>query len=214
MRNVDVCEILIKRHGKVCTSGDLRELFGNEYLSLISRMTKSGWIVPLRIARGLYYVLGPGERERGSLGMDGFQILILALNRALGREWYFGRMTALHLLGVVHQPVSVSYVLNRKHRRSAGSEVLGDVVFLKTSLPITSSCGIESREYHGAHYSISSPERTMMDYVSSYLQGHTTREELVRISSMLSPDEKKMRALASQCHGKTERVESVIEAIL
>lgn len=216
MKNVDLSELLIKRHGKICTSSDLQELFGNGYLSQISRMTNSGWIVPLGLFRGMYYVLDPAEREKNSFGMDGFQILIIALNRALGREWYFGRMTALHLLGIVHQPVSVSYIMNRKYRKSVSAKVLGEVVFSKTSLLITASCGIENREYRGVSYSISNPERTMIDYIGSYLQGHTTRDEIVSISSLLSADKNEMRVILSRCNRKVlaERVESVVESIL
>ena len=216
MRNVDLSEILIKRHGKICTSSDFQELFGNDYLSPISRMTNSGWIVPLKVFRGVYYILDPDEREKNTFGMDGFQILIIVLNGALGKEWYFGRMTALHLLGIVHQPVSVSYALNKRYRKSARSKVLGEVVFSKTSLPITVSCGIENREYRGASYSISNPERTMIDYIRSYLQGHTTRDELGRINSLLFADKNEMRRMISRCHRNVlaERVESVVESIL
>lgn len=107
MKNVDLSEILIKRYGKICTSGDFQELFGNGYLSQISKMTNSGWIVPLGVFKGVYYIVDPDEREKNTFRMDSFQILINALNRAIGREWYFGKVTALHLLGVIHQPVSV-----------------------------------------------------------------------------------------------------------
>jgi len=216
MRNVDVSDILVKRCGKVCTSNDIREIFGSGCFGRISRMINSGWILPLKVFKGTYYVLDSDEREKEIFKMDGFEILAIVLNISLGKEWYFGKMTALHLMGAVHQPVSISYVMNKKYRKSAKSEILGDLVFSKTSLPIGAGCGIEKWNYRGASYRVSTPERTMIDYIQSYLQGHVARQELTRIRPLISVDKCEAERIISRCHRESsaKKIKSVMESIL
>ncbi len=192
MENIDISEALIRRKGKVCTSKDFVELFHGEYLKYISRMTNSKWILPLKAFRGIYYVLEANERERGSLKTDGFCILIRALNAVFGDGWYFGRMTALHLLGVIHQPPSVSYVMNGRYTKSANSDIMGKLDFTKISASMDSAYGIEEKEYRGTPYRVSTIERTAADYLYLYVHGHIGREQLVRNCSVFSPDAKRM----------------------
>lgn len=206
MRYVDLIEVLIKRNKKVCSSKDLLSLFGKDYINLISRMTKTKWLIPLNIFRGVYYVVEPDERSKNILKMSSFRILIMVLNKKLGRDWYFGRLTALHLLGIIHQPVSIYYVFNKKNSKTVESKLFGKVVFTKTSAKITNSCGVKQKEYQKEPYNLSTTERTVADYLYLYVHGHVNKKLLRRTCSVLFPDQSRLRKTILGCYPKKSAI--------
>ncbi|MEW5955466.1 MAG: hypothetical protein AB1626_02930, partial [Candidatus Micrarchaeota archaeon] len=141
MEAVDISEVLLKGGKRVCASADIRELAGRDYLSTLSNLINTRWLVPLKGLKGVYYVRDPEERVKSFFKLDSFSILASALNTALGSQWYFGRLTALSLAGFIHQPVSTYYVVNKKISRRFDSPIFGGVVLLKTAAKIAGACG-------------------------------------------------------------------------
>lgn len=172
MKPADISEILLKKGKRVCTSSDVRELTGGIYLSAISNLINTRWLAPLNGFRGVYYVRDPEERLRSFFKLDSFSILTLALNNVLGRDWYFGRMTALSLVGLIHQPISTYYVVNKTANRRFGSPIFGSVVLLKTDSKIGRACGITAKKYKGIAYNVCTLERNAADHLYLYVHGH------------------------------------------
>jgi len=123
MNGAEISEILIRRGKRVCTSKDISEMFPDSYLSVISNLINTKWITPIKGFRGIYYVSDPDEKVRSYFKTDSFQILVMVLKSVLGSEWYFGKMSAISLLGLIHQPVSVYYVINKLHSKSIDSNI-------------------------------------------------------------------------------------------
>ena len=199
MKPADISEILLKRGKRVCTSADIRELSGGAYLSAISNLLNTHWLVPLKGFRGIYYVRDPEERVRSFFKLDSFSILTLALNSALGSHWYFGRVTALSLAGIIHQPVSAYYVINKKINRRFESPIFGRVVLLKTTSQITSTCGIISKQHKGVVYATCILERNVADNLYLYTHGHASIDQVKNLMNY-GPDKRKIRKIISSCY--------------
>jgi predicted transcriptional regulator of viral defense system len=171
-------EILIKNKKKVCTSRDIFEASGQKSMNLLSNLTNSGWVKPIKKFRGVYYVLDPDEREKKYLKEGRFAILCRCLNTVLGDQWYFGRISAIYLLGIINQPVSEYYIFNRRYSKPIESDMLGKAVFVKTAAKM--ELGIMRKDYRGIPYNVSSIERTVADYIYLHLNGNVSKEEMER----------------------------------
>jgi len=191
----------------------LKELLGAKYLSYISSLTNTRWILPVGGFRGIYYVLDPEERQKKTFKLSKFQILIIVLDRILDGDWYFGRITALHLHGAIHQPVSTHYILNQKYSRKVRSKMLGELVFVKTSGNINKHSGIITMAYKGRPYNLSTIERTITDYIYLYLHGHTSRTALIKLQNSVHFDKNKLVRIISAGYPKydAKRMHSLIE---
>jgi hypothetical protein len=174
-------EILVSKGKRICTSKDIRELFGERYLPAISRLTNARWILPIKGFRGIYYVLDLEEREGHFLKMGGFSVLLVVLNKILGRKWYFGGVSAFSLSGLIHQPASVNYVFNKRYSKTIDSNVFGKVVLVKTSASIGKKCGIKLREYQGIPFAMSSLERNLADYLYLHVHGHSSKKHIDKL---------------------------------
>lgn len=172
MNVTDVSEILLKRGKRICTSGDVKDIVKSNYLAWLANLVNTRWLMPLKGFRGIYYVRDPEERTRSFLKMDSFAVLSSALNSLFGRNWYFGRVTALSLTGFIHQPVSVYYVLNGRMNRQFDSPVFGRVALLKTAAKTEPACGIITVDQNGVTYNVCSLERNIADYLYLYVHGH------------------------------------------
>lgn len=199
MKAVDISEILLKRGKRICTSADIRELVGKSYLSAISNLTNTRWIIPLDGFRGVYFVRDPEERLRSFFKLDSFSVLALVLNSALGNHWYFGRITALSLTGLIHQPVSTYYVVNKKASRQFDSPIFGRVVLLKTSSKIAVACGVTAKQHKGIKFNLCTLERNVADYLYLYVHGHAG---ISQVETLLNygPDKRKIRKIISSCY--------------
>ena len=195
-----ISEVLIKRGKRVCTSKDISGIFQGSYLALISRLINTGWLIPIKGFRGVYYVTDPDEKLKSYLKTDNFQILIIVLNRLLGQDWYFGKTTAASLLGQAHQPVSTYYVLNNKQSRHVSSNITGKIVLVKTSAEITGSCGMVTKKYNDETYRVCTSERNLADYLYMYIHGHASREQISKM--MLECDLEKTRQIITKCYPK------------
>lgn len=196
----DVSEILLKRGKRVCTSGDVKDIVKGRYLAWLANLVNTRWLMPIKGFRGVYYVRDPEERTRSFLKMDGFAVLSSALNLLLGRNWYFGRVTALSLLGFIHQPVSVYYVLNGRINRQFDSPVFGRVALLKTAAKMEDArCGIIAVEQNGVTYNVCSLERNLADYLYLYVHGHA---DISRIKNLTGYGfaEKRVHSIISRCY--------------
>lgn len=196
----DVSEILLKRGKRVCTSGDVKDIVKGRYLAWLANLVNTRWLMPLRGFKGIYYVRDPEERIRSFLKMDGFAVLSSALNSLFGRNWYFGRVTALSLLGIIHQPVSIYYVLNGRTNRQFNSPVFGKVVLLKTAAKMEDArCGIIAVEQNGVTCNVCSPERNLADYLYLYVHGHA---DMPRIKNLTGGgfDGKRVRTIILTCY--------------
>lgn len=212
MDSVDVSEILLKRGKRVCTSTDIREIAGKDYLLWISKLINTHWLVPLKGFRGVYYVPDPEERVRSFLKLDSLALLASALNAAFGRDWYFGRVTALSLLGIIHQPVSVYYVLNHCVNRRVISPLFGKVVLLKTAAQLGDACGVITKEHQGIRYNACILERNIADYLYLYVHGHAGADQIKNTMSY-GYDMKKVRVIISACYPlrSTKKMLSALE---
>ncbi len=196
----DVSEILLKRGKRVCTSGDVKDIVKGHYLAWLANLVNTRWLMPLKGFRGIYYVRDPEERTRSFLKIDSFAVLSSALNSLFGRNWYFGRVTALSLLGLIHQPVSVYYVLNGRINRQFDSPVFGRVARLNTAAKMENArCGIIAVEQNGVTYNVCSLERNLADYLYLYVHSHA---DMPRIKNLTSYgfDGKRARAIILTCY--------------
>jgi len=197
----DVSEILLKRGKRVCTSGDVRAIVGGRYLPWLSRLINTHWLVPIRGFRGVYYVRDPEEKIRSFLKLDSFSVLILVLNTAFGRSWYFGRTSALSISGLIHQPVSTYYVFNERANKKVDSPIFGKVVLSKTVAKLNGppNCGIIARKYAGVPYNVCSPERNIADCLFLYVHGHA---DMSQVKNLLGYEgnERKTKSIVSSCY--------------
>ncbi|MFH1306032.1 MAG: hypothetical protein ABIH83_00040 [Candidatus Micrarchaeota archaeon] len=200
MNTVDVPEILLKRGKRICTSQDVREIVGKNYLPWISKLINTRWLMPLKGFRGVYYVLDPEERTRSFLKLDALALLASALNVGFGRNWYFGRVSALSLSGFIHQPVSVYYVLNSRVSRRIDSPIFGKVALLKTAAKITGGCGIISNKHKGIAYNICTLERGIADCLYLHVHGHGGMEQARNMLGGYGCSKKKIRAIILSCY--------------
>ncbi len=217
MDNATISEILIKRNKKICTTKDISDIVPKgRHLPVISALINRKWIIPMYGFKGVYYVLDPEERIRSHLKLNSFHILIKVLNTVLGNEWYFGRITALSLLGLIHQPVSIYYVVNKRFSRRFTSKIFGEIVLVKSSAELNKSCGILTKRYKGDKYRICTIERNAADYAYFYVHGHANKEQLSNICKNYFPDKKKLIDLVTKCYPKKSAIKmktSIKEAI-
>lgn len=181
IKGSQISEILLRRGGKICTSADIRDIAKEKYIYEIGRLTGSRWIVPIKGFKGVYYVQEPDERERGFYKIRGFPVLLGVFNAVFGRDWYFGGVSALSLLGLTHQPLSVNYVFNSKYSKTIESAFFGKVVLVKTSASMGRMCGIVTKEYLGTPYRVSGLERNLADYLYLHVHGHASREHISKL---------------------------------
>jgi hypothetical protein len=179
MENIDISRYLIKKYGKICTSDDLKERFGNRYMYYIAKLTNTWWIRPLPVFRGVYYILDPEEKQMRLYHLSKFQILIKALNKVMKNNWYFTRATALHLLGAINQPVSKYYIANPKVSKRVVSKFFGELIFVKTDGKIGTRYGVSTVKYKDSRYYVSNAERTIADYLYLYVHGHIVKKVLL-----------------------------------
>lgn len=199
MDPADIPEILLKRKKRVCASKDIHELIGADYLSAISNLINTRWLVPLKGFRGIYYVRDPEERLRSFFKLDSFSILGMTLNNAFGSSWCFGRITALSLAGLIHQPVLTYYVINKKVNRKFDSPIFGRVVLLKTASKISGACGIITKAYKKIPYNVCTLERNVADYLYLYVHGHAGIDQIEKLMSY-GPNKSKIRDIISSCY--------------
>lgn len=198
MKDLDaktLTEILIKNKKKVCTSKDIFEISGEKSMKMLSNLINSNRIKPIKKFRGVYYVLDPDEREKKYLKEGNFAILCRCLNTVLGNQWYFGRISAIYLLGIINQPVSEYCVFNRKYSKSIESDMLGKVILIKTAAKM--EIGITRKDYQGIPYNVSSIERTVADYIYLHLNGKVTKEEMERSLKYEISKESLLKAIMS-----------------
>ncbi len=194
-----ISEILIRRGRKICPSRDIRSLFGNRYLAVLSRLINAGWLLPIKGMRGIYYVRDPDERLKKFRKLDSLEIAIRVLNLVLGKEWYFGRITALSLSGSIEQDVSVYYILNKKLSRKISSEIFGKMVFVKTGARMGKSCAIMAKKHRGLGYRVCAPERNAADYIYAHVHGHAGKEQIRRFCRTYSVSKLALVAVISGC---------------
>lgn len=195
-----ISEVLIKRGKRVCTSRDISGIFKGNYLALISRLINTGWLIPIKGFRGIYYVIDPDEKLKSYRKTDNFQILIIVLSRLFGQDWYFGKTTAASFLGQVHQPVSTYYVLNNKQSRRVNSDITGRIILVKTSAKITGSCGMVTKKYNNEIYRACTKERNLADYLYMHIHGHAGREQFKKM--LPECDLEKTRQIVTRCYPK------------
>lgn len=200
-----VSEVLIKRGKKVCTSKDIAG-FGGSYLALLSRMINSRWLLPIKRFRGVYYVFDYEERARRFRKLDSFEILVRVLNAVLGREWYFGRVTALSLSGLIDQPSSVYYVFNKKFSKTIESNIFGKIVFVKTAAEIAASCGLETKKHQGAEYTLCTTARHFADCVYACVHGHADKEQAREFYARYPVPDATLLRMLLKCYPKRSAV--------
>ena len=206
MQNTLISEILIKQNKRVCTSRDIHEIMpGEKLFSIISRLINANWIVPVGF-RGVYYVLDAEERSRSFFKLGNFQILIKTLNRVFEKEWYFGRITSLSLLGKIQQPVSTYYILNKKFSRRFDSRLLGKVVLQKTSGTISGGCGILTKKYKDDFYRVCSVERNLADYLYGYVHRPADKEQIIEMYHKYLPDREDMLDIIIKCYPRLSAI--------
>ncbi|MFH1221866.1 MAG: hypothetical protein V1492_02140 [Candidatus Micrarchaeota archaeon] len=201
-----VSEVLIKTGKRVCSSRDIAGISKTEYLKAITKLINTKWIYPLEGFKGIYYVLDSEEREGQFLKLDSFTVLIRALNIYLGNQWYFGRITALSLSGLINQPVSTYYILNKKHSKEIVSSIFGKVVFVKTTADIIHSCGLTKVKYQGIEYQLCGTERNMADYLYSYVHGHANKEQLIELYRRYKISKEKLIEISLRCYPKRSAI--------
>jgi len=206
MDGVLISEILIKNGKKICSSQDIAKISKTNYIKIISKLLNTRWIRRLEGFKGIYYVLDPEERERRFLKLDSFAILTSALNIYLGDQWYFGRITALSLSGLINQPVSTYYVINKNYSKEINSVIFGKVVFVKTSASINPSCGIITNTYQEIKYRICDLERNMADYIYSYLHGHTSRGQISNLYRNYKISKERLTKILLKCYPKRSAI--------
>ncbi|MEW5995990.1 MAG: hypothetical protein AB1657_00135 [Candidatus Micrarchaeota archaeon] len=169
-------------------------------------MINTRWITPVGGFRGVYYVSDPEERQRRFFRMNSFGILIATLNRVLGDNWYFGRITAISLSGLMHQPVSTYYVINQKFSRSFESKIFGKVVLVKASAKMAGACGIIERKYGNKTYRICSLERNIADYIYLYVHGHSEGGYVTNLLMNYPPDKAKVEDIIIKCYPRNSAI--------
>ncbi len=212
MDAMDVSEILLKRGKRICTSADIREFAGVTYLSEISNLINTRWLVPLSGFRGVYYIRDPEERLRSFFKLDAFSILALALNTVLNNDWYFGRLTALNLAGFDHQSISNYYVVNKKFNRHFDSAVFGTVVLLKTAAKMGRASGIIAKKYKGIRYNVCTLERNVADYLYLHVHGHADLDQVNKLMGY-GADKRLVRKMILSCYPRhsAEKMRSLLK---
>ena len=206
MENIDISRYLIKRYGKICTSADIKEKFGNNYLHYISKLTNTWWIRPLPVFRGVYYILDPEEKQMRIFRQTKFQILVNVLNRAMKDNWYFSRSTALHLLGAINQPVSKYYIANSRISKRVMSKFFGELIFVKTSGRFGAGYGVISKNYKDSTYSVSTPERILADYLYIYVHGHITKNVLLKLKNSLKYNGTELQRIVTEAYPRLSSI--------
>ena len=202
-----ISEVLLKRNKKICTLKDILALTSKAtYLSTLSKLINSKWIIPIKGFRGVYYVVDPEEHLRSYFKLSNFQVLIKVLNAVLGNEWYFGRMSALNILGLIHQPVSTYYVINKKFSKEFTSRIFGKIILVNSSAKLISSCGILTKKYKGDNYKVCTVERNMADYLYFYVHGHSDKEQIENFYKNYIPDKKKVINIIARCYPKESAI--------
>lgn len=202
-----ISEVLLKRNKKICTSNDILALASkNTYVSLISKLINRKWIIPIKGFRGVYYVVDPEERLRSYFKLGNFHILIKVLNAVLGNEWYFGRMSALNILGLIHQPVSTYHIINKKFSKEFTSKIFGKVILVNSSARLISSCGILTKKYKGDNYKVCTVERNTADYLYFYVHGHSDKEQIESLYKNYSPNKKEVMKIIAKCYPKKSAI--------
>lgn len=212
-----ISEVLLKRNKKICTSKDILAISSKgKYLSLLSKLINGKWIIPIERFRGVYYVVDPEERLKSYLKLSNFQILIKVLNTVLGNEWYFGRMSALNMLGLIHQPVLTYYIINKKFSRRFTSKMFGRVLLVKSSAKIINSCGVLTKKYNGDSYKVCTIERNLADYLYFYVHGHSDKEQIKNLYKNYSPNKKKVMDIVGRCYPKRSaiKMKTIIEKVV
>lgn len=147
----------------------------------------------------------------GSLSWILFQILIRVLSIRFGDEWYFGRVTALSLSGVIHQPVSTYYVINKHRSKVIDSKLFGKVVLIKISANTGKPYGVLEQSYRGIPYYLSSIQRNLTDYLYLYTHGHADLDQIKDIymnyRGMMNQDD--LLELMYKCYQKNSAIKMV-----
>ena len=206
MENIDISRYLIKRYGKICTSADLKEKFGNKYMHYIAKLTNTWWIRPLPIFRGVYYILDPEEKQMRLFRQTKFQIHINVLNKVMKSNWYFSRSTALHLLGAINQPVSKYYIANSKISKRVRSKFFGELIFVKTRGKIGTKYGVISKKYKDSTYTVGTVERIIADYLYIYVHGHITKKVLLNQRNSLKYDETELKRIVAESYPRLSSI--------
>lgn len=187
------------------------EISPEKYLTTIARLLNTNWIARIQGFRGLYYVLDSEERQKEFYKLDNFQILIKALITRFGTEWYFGRITAASLSGLINQPVSTYYIINKKTSKTIDSKLFGKLVLIKISGNFGKIYGITANEYRGTQYFISSTERNLSDYLYLYVHGYAEKEQIKALYNGSSGliDKSKVIELIFKCYPRRSALKMI-----
>ncbi|MFA5382549.1 MAG: hypothetical protein WC356_05235 [Candidatus Micrarchaeia archaeon] len=203
MNSAEMTEILIKRSGKICTVSDLKKIFEKRYSQIRSRLINGRWIKPLLLFDGIYYVCDPEERAYKSYKLSRFEVLVAVLNKSL-KNWYFGRITALHHLNGTQQASSAYYVINNKYSMKIKSKFFGEIVFTKIS--VVNTYGLIKIRYGNLEYFLSSMERTLTDYLYLYNSGAIKKEYILKLFKENKYSRKKLQKTIVKCYPKASAI--------
>ena len=102
---------------KIVTSEEilaLAEMIGRDGWRSVKYLQTQGYI--LRILKGIFYVRGIEERERGGFDPSIYMMVATALRKKGVKNWYFGMESGLKFNMMTHEYFNTEYVIMGSYR--------------------------------------------------------------------------------------------------
>jgi hypothetical protein len=132
---------------------------GKDYRTVVHYLLEHKFLI--RTFRGIFYVRGPDEIQRGITKPTVYELMAKSLELKMVTKWYYGLETALKFNNMTHEYFRVNYVITNSLRTTKAIKVLDtEFRFIKWR-PAAFEVGLKTM--NGLGYS--DKEKTILDLI-------------------------------------------------